>query len=204
MSSGFHCLWLENRAAQNLWLRMLLLITCKVMLQDRHYSRPSSRFYGHFRYTVMLFSSFPVWRAIRINVIGIRRRYVNLTVVNVLVSFKFELWLGYHVNLVKTHYYNSFFLHQKVRMVTSILSWKIVESLGDISKSFAIWSPEVSTRFALSTIFLLYVLELKRILISVTPSAFNILSFPKSVVCVACLCLPQGPLLRTVKLFISW
>ena len=66
---------------------------------------------------------------------GIRRRYVNLTVVNVLVSFKFELWLGYHVNLVKTHYYNSFFLHQKVRMVTSILSWKIVESLGDISKS---------------------------------------------------------------------
>ena len=149
------------------------------MLQDRHYSRPSSRFYGHFRYTVMLFSSFPVWRAIRINVMGIRRRYVNLTVVNVLVSFKFELWLGYHVNLVKTHYYNSFFLHQKVRMVTSILSWKIVESLGDISKSFAIWSPEVSTRFALSTIFLLYVLELKRILISVTPSAFNILSFPK-------------------------
>ena len=52
---------------------------------------------------------------------GIRRRYFYLAVVDVLVTFNFELRPGYYVDLVKTRYYNSFFLLQKVRMVTSIL-----------------------------------------------------------------------------------
>ena len=64
-------------------------------------------------------------------------------VVNVLVTFPFELWLGYYVDLVKTSYYNSFFMYQILRMVTIIFSWKIFEWLGDISQPFAIWSPSV-------------------------------------------------------------
>ena len=148
LSSGSHYLWLENQAAQNLWLRPLLLITCKAMLQDRNYSRPSSRLYDHFRYTIMLFSSFPKWRAIRIDVMGIRKRFVYLAVVDVLVTFNFELWLSwswlsYYVDLIKTRYYNNFFPHQKVRMENSILSEKLDELFGDISQPFAIWSPSV-------------------------------------------------------------
>ena len=122
LSSGSHYLWLENQAAQNLWPRRLLLITCKAMLRDRYYSRPSSRLYGHFRCTIMSFPSFPKWKAIRIDVMRIWRRYVDLAVVNFLVTFKFELWLGYYVDLLETRYYNSLFLRQKVRMVTSTLS----------------------------------------------------------------------------------
>ena len=91
----------------------------------------------------MLFSSFLKWRAVRIDVMGIRRRYVDLGVVDVLVTFNFELWLGCYVDLVKTRYYNSFFPHQKVRMVISILSGKLDELFGDISQPFAIWSPLV-------------------------------------------------------------
>ena len=136
-------MWLENQAAQNLWLRRLLLIICKAMLQDRNYSRPSSRLYGHFRYIIMSYSSFPKVRAIRIDVKGIRRRYVDLAVVDILVTFKFELWPGYYLDLVKTRYYNSFFPHQKVRIETSILSGKRDELFGDISQAFAIWSPSV-------------------------------------------------------------
>ena len=75
LNSGSRYSWLENQAAQNLWPGRLLLITCKAVLQDLYYSRPSSRLYGHFRYPVMSFSSFPRWRAIRIDV-GIRRRYI--------------------------------------------------------------------------------------------------------------------------------
>ena len=43
----------------------------------------------------MSYSSFPKGRAIRIDVMGIRRRYFDLAVVDILVTFMFELWLGY-------------------------------------------------------------------------------------------------------------
>ena len=93
-------------------------------------------------------SSFPKWRAIRIDVMGIRKRFVYLAVVDVLVTFNFELWLSwswlsYYVDLIKTRYYNNFFPHQKVRMENSILSEKLDELFGDISQPFAIWSPSV-------------------------------------------------------------
>ena len=52
----------------------------------------------------------------RIDVMGIRTGYVDLVVVDILVTFMLELWLGYYVDLVKTRYYNSFFPHQKVRI----------------------------------------------------------------------------------------
>ena len=68
---------------------------------------------------------------------GIRTGYVDLVVVDILVTFMLELWLGYYVDLVKTRYYNSFFPHQKVRMETNILSGKLD---GDISQQFAVWS----------------------------------------------------------------
>ena len=64
----------------------------------------------------MSYSSFPKGRAIRIDVMGIRTGYVDLAVVDILVTFMLELWLGYYVDLVKTRYYNSFFPHQKVRI----------------------------------------------------------------------------------------
>ena len=83
----------------------------------------------------MSYSSFPKGRAIRIDVKGIRRRYVDLAVVDILVTFKFELWPGYYLDLV--------FPHQKVRIETSILSGKLDELFGDISQAFAIWSPSV-------------------------------------------------------------
>ena len=67
---------------------------------------------------------------------GIRRRYVDLAVVDILVTFMFELWRGDYVDLVKTRYYNSF-PHQKVRMETNILSGKLD---GGISQPFAVWS----------------------------------------------------------------
>ena len=73
---------------------------------------------------------------------GIRKRFVYLAVVDVLVTFNFELWLSYDVDLIKTRYYNNFFPHQKVRMETSILSGKL-ELFGDISQPFAIWSLSV-------------------------------------------------------------
>ena len=55
LSSGSHCLWLENRAAPNLWLRQSSLITCKAMLQNQNSSKPLSRWRGFFRYTVLPF-----------------------------------------------------------------------------------------------------------------------------------------------------
>ena len=64
----------------------------------------------------MSYSSFPKGRAIRIDVMGIRTGYVDLAVVDILVTFMLELWLGYYVDLVKTRYCNSFFPHQKVRI----------------------------------------------------------------------------------------
>ena len=72
------------------------------MLQDRNYSRPSSRLYDHLRYNIMSYSSFHKGRAIRIDVMGIRRRYVDLAVVDILVTFMFELLRGDYVDLVKT------------------------------------------------------------------------------------------------------
>ena len=85
----------------------------------------------------MSYSSFHKGRAIRIDVKGIRRRYVDLAVVDILVTFMFEPLRGDYVDLVKTRYYNSFFPHQKVRMETNILSGKLD---GDISQPFAVWS----------------------------------------------------------------
>ena len=134
---------------------------------------------------------------------GIRRRYFYLAVVDVLVTFNFELRPGYYVDLVKTRYYNSFFLIQKVRMVTSILEGKLDELLEDISKPFAISSPSVfrvlrSPQYFCSTFWNREVSSKEDVNFRVTQRTFNTISFPKSVVCVT-----SKSVFKTVELFVS-